>query len=191
MNKYLIKFIFAFATILGVSCASFKANKLPLVQESDFKSTKTEKIKVFSRWKYETTGADGAAWAAAHKSWFDKSILDSGCCELVEGPKEATLVVDGTAIDHNSPWLIIPIIINGASLTVIPFWQSITVDIKVSATKGNKTSTYALKDSFTYVSWLPMIFVYPFTGGATKNKEELFYNTYLNLVVQLKRDGHL
>ncbi len=191
MYRKFVSLALGILTILVSSCASFKANNLPAAQEIDYKAVKTDKIKVFSRWNYETTTADGAIWAAAHKSWFDKAIIESGCCVIVEGPKDATLVVDGTAVDHLNPWTIIPIIFNGASLTIIPFWQTIVVDIKVTANKGSKQSNYALNDSFTYVSWLPMIFVFPFTGGPTKNKEELFLNTYQNLVIQLKRDGNL
>lgn len=192
MKKLLFKSIVICICIVGLRCATFKANKLPLVQASDYVINKTERVKVFSRWKFESPpGIDPVSWAAIHKSWFDKAIVESGCCDLVEGPKDAQLVIDGIGFDDTSAWLVLPRLFNASSLTVIPFWQTISVDIKVSAVKGNKNSTYELKDSVTMVSWLPMIFVFPFTGSPTKNKEELFLNTYQTLVVRLKKDGYL
>ncbi|MCW7466545.1 hypothetical protein [Leptospira levettii] len=192
MMKVITKSVIILFLIFGFSCATFKGNKLPIVQHDEYLTNKKEKIKVFSRWKFESPpGIDPVSWAAIHKSWFDKAILESGCCDLVEGPKDAQLVIDGIGFDDTSAWLVIPRLFNASSLTVIPFWQTISVDIKVSVEKGNKNSTYELKDSVTMVSWLPMIFVFPFTGSPTKNKEELFLNTYQTLVVRLKKDGYL
>ena len=186
------KSIYAMIVILAFSCATFKGNKLPLVQHDEYINNKKEKVKVFSRWKFESPpGIDPVAWAAIHKSWFDRAVLESGCCDLVEGPKEAQLVIDGVGFDDTSAWLVLPRLFNASSLTIIPFWQTVSVDIKVSAVKGNKNSNYELKDSVTIVSWLPMIFVFPFTGGPTKNKEELLLNTYQTLVVNLRKDGYL
>lgn len=174
-----------------VNCASFRENNLPIAQDSDYKIVKNEKVKIFSRWTYNSTNPDAVLWAAAHKSWFDKAILESGCCTLVEGPKEANIVVDGNAYDHTNNWRVIPLILSSSTLTILPYWQTITVDIKVTANKGNKQSNYALKDSYTMVQWLPMIFVFPFTGTPNKNRDELFLNTYQNLVIQMKKDGTL
>lgn len=191
MNYYLSRFLFVFVTAWSVNCASFRANNLPVIQDNEYLTPKTSKIKVFSRWNYVTSANDGVLWAAAHKSWFDKAVIESGCCEIVESPKDAAIVLDGTATDHTSPGLMIPLIINASTLTIIPFWQTITADVKATATKGPKQTSYEVKDSFTYVSWLPMMFVYPFTGGAAKNKEELLHNTHKNLFVQMKKDGLL
>ncbi|TGM43503.1 hypothetical protein EHQ75_04860 [Leptospira levettii] len=178
--------------IFGFSCATFKANILPLVEKDEYLSNKKEKVKVFSRWKFESPpGIDPVSFTAIQKTWFERAIIESGCCDIVEGPKEAQLVIDGLGFDHTSPWLVLPRLFNASSLTVIPFWQTVTLDIKVTATKGSKIKDYELKDSVTMVSWLPMIFVFPFTGGPGKNKEELVLNTYQTLVVRLKKDGYL
>jgi hypothetical protein len=172
-------------------CASFRENNLPIAQDSDYKTVKTDKVKIFSRWNYDTTTQDGVLWAAAHKSWFDKAILESGCCIIVEGPKEANIVVDGTAFDRVNYLRIIPLILSSSTLTILPYWQTQTVDIKVTATKGNKQTNYVLNDSYTFLQWLPMIFVMPFTGTPNTNRDELFLNTYQNLVIQIKKDGTL
>ncbi|MCW7463194.1 hypothetical protein [Leptospira limi] len=187
-NSFLLTYSILF---FALNCASFRENNLPIAQESEYKTIKTEKIKVFSRWTYDTKEPDGVLWAAAHKSWFDKAILESGCCSLVEGPKEANLVVDGTAFDRVNHLRIIPLIFSASSLTLIPYWQTMTVDIKVTANKGNKQNKYELRDSFTMFQWLPMIFLMPFTGTPVTNRDFLFLNTYQNLVIQIKKDGLL
>lgn len=181
------------ATVLATGCASFQAHNLPVVQDSEYKVTSAEKVKVFSRWKVETKSSvvNQDAAAAIYKSAFENEIKKSGCCEIVEGPTEAILVVDGTAVDHSNAAALVPAVITGLSLYTIPSWVTQTIDIKVNAKSGDKSSTYQLKDSFTLVQWLPMMFAFPFTGGPGANGEELNANTYRNLIVQLKKDGYL
>ncbi|MCW7464063.1 hypothetical protein [Leptospira limi] len=184
--------LIVFSTLFVLNnCASFRENNLPIAQENDYKTIKTEKIKVFSRWTYNSTAPDAVLWAAAHKSWFDKAILESGCCSLVEGPKDANIVVDGTAYDRVNYLRTIPLILSSATLTILPYWQTMTVDIKVTVTKGNKQNNYELRDSYTMFQWLPMIVVMPFTGLPNTNRDELFLNTYQNLVIQMKKNGNL
>jgi uncharacterized protein YecA (UPF0149 family) len=63
-----------------------------------------------------------------------------------------------------------------------------TIDLNVKAESGNLTKSYKLDDSFTLVQWLPMLFAYPFTGGAASTRDEMYENTYKHLLVQLKND---
>ncbi|EMY62947.1 hypothetical protein [Leptospira terpstrae] len=172
-------------------CGSFRENNIPTVKESEYKSDKTEKIKVFSRWTYNSTAPDAIPRSDVHKRWFEKAILDSGCCIIVDKPTEATLVIDGAAFDRSHPLRIVPLFINIFTAMAIPYWATTTVDIQVAVNKGNKKYEYQLKDSFTMVQWLPMVFVFPFTGGPIKHRDELYINTYQALVVKIKKDGLL
>ncbi|GBF43505.1 hypothetical protein LPTSP2_28060 [Leptospira ellinghausenii] len=170
-------------------CASFRENNISMVKDSDYKANKAEKIKVFRKWKYQSNGPDAIPRADFHKSWFDKAMVDSGCCIIVEKPTEATLVVDGIAANHIHPMRDFFNLLSVATATVLPYWATTNVDIQVTVMKGNKKHEYKLKDSFTMVQWLPMIFVFPFTGTPIKNRDELYLNTYQELVVQMKKDG--
>lgn len=174
-------------------CAGFQAHNLPVAQDSEYKTVKTQKVKIFSRWKVESnsTLVNQDAAAAIYKSSFEKAVRESGCCDIVEGPAEAALVIDGTAVDHGNPAALIPAVITGLSLYTIPSWATQTVDLKVDAKSTAKSNSYQLTDSFTLVQWLPMMFAFPFKGGPIVNTETLNSNTYKNLVIKLKSDGYL
>lgn len=178
---------------LAAGCANFQAHKLPIVQDHEFRVANAGKVKIFSRWKVESssvlTNKDAAA--AIYKSAFEKEIRESGCCEIVEGPTEANLIVDGTAIDHADASVMLPAFITGFSLYTIPSWVTQEMDIKVKTSAGNKNSSYELNDSFTLVQWLPMMFAFPFTGGQEKNRQELHANTFRSLIVKLKKDAYI
>lgn len=181
------------ACILSSGCASFKANNLPVISDSDYNVSVPEKTKVFSRWSFDTTNiiVNKDAAAAVHKSAFEKAIQESGCCDIVEGPTEASVIIDGVVTDQSNSAALIPAMITGFSLYAIPSWVTETVDLKVNVEAKNKQSNYALNDSFMLVQWLPMVFAFPFTGGPIENGEELTSNTYRNLVVQLRDDKYL
>lgn len=193
MVKKIASLFVLFTVVLSSGCASFKAHNLPEVADSEYQISASEKTKVFSRWSFETTSSviNKDAAAAIHKSAFEKAVQESGCCEIVEGPTQADLVVDGTIKDHSDSAVLIPAVITGLSLYTIPSWVTETVDLKVSAESGDKKNSYELKDSFKMVQWLPMMFVFPFTGGPVKNSEELRSNTYKNLVLELRGDEFL
>ena len=176
--------------LITSGCASFKAQNIPEVLDNEYKVSKEDKVKVFSRWKFESTSSivNQDAAAAIHKSWFEKTVNQSGCCVLVEGPTEADLIIDGTLQDHSSSAALIPAFITGLSLYIIPSWVTGTIDLNVKAESGNLTKSYKLDDSFTLVQWLPMLFAYPFTGGAASTRDEMYENTYKHLLVQLKND---
>lgn len=192
MYSNLKKIAVASIVVLVTGCASFQAHNLPMVKEAEYKVMAPQKTKVFSRWKVETTSTivNRDAAAAVYKSAFEKELKESGCCDLVEGPTEAQLVIDGTAIDHSNAGALIPAFITGLSLYTIPSWATQTIDIKVNVKSGDKTHDYQLNDSFKLVQWLPMMFAFPFTGGPIVNGQQLSTNTYRNLIVQLKRDGY-
>lgn len=190
MFKKVVGLILVSVFLVTSGCASFKANNIPEVLDNDYKISKTEKVKVFSRWKFETTSSiiNKDAAAAIHKSSFEKAVNESGCCDLVEGPTEASLIIDGTVVDHSNSAALIPAFITGLSLYTIPSWVTQTIDLRVNAEAGSQTKSYELNDSFTLVQWLPMLFAFPFTGGPAANGEQMNENTYKHLIVQLKND---
>tara|TARA_R110001592_G_scaffold52511_14_gene160739 strand:+ start:11271 stop:11852 length:582 start_codon:yes stop_codon:yes gene_type:complete len=193
MFKKFVGLVFIAICLVASGCASFKANNIPEVSDSEFKMVTNEKVKVFTRWKFETTSSiiNKDAAAAIHKSAFEKVVNQSGCCDLVEGPTEANLIIDGTVVDHSSSAALIPAFITGLSLYTIPSWVTQTLDVTVKAEAGELQKNYQLNDSFTLVQWLPMLFAFPFTGGPVQNGEDLNENTYKHLIVQLKNDNML
>lgn len=183
------------AVLMTSGCASFKANNLPVVDQSKMMVKNTNKTKVFSRWSIVSDDASvseqlKSAGAAVHKSYFETAIKESDCCILVEGPTEADIIVDGKAFNENNAAALIPAFITGLSLYTIPSWVTAKIHIEVKAESGSLKKTYDLSDSFTLVQWLPMIFALPFTGGPIENGKAVDLNTYRNLVVNMTSDGY-
>lgn len=183
------------AALMTSGCASFKANNLPVVDQSKMMVKNTNKTKVFSRWSIVSDDASvseqlKSAGAAVHKSYFETAIKESDCCILVEGPTEADIIVDGKAFNENNAAALIPAFITGLSLYTIPSWVTAKIHIEVKAESGSLKKTYDLSDSFTLVQWLPMIFALPFTGGPIENGKAVDLNTYRNLVVNMTSDGY-
>lgn len=178
------------ACILTSGCASFQANNLPEISRDANRIKASEKTRVYSRWETESSRSIPAeiAVASVNQYSFEMAILDSGCCTIVESATQADLIVDGVAVDHTNPAVIIPALITGLSLFIIPSWATDTVDIKVTATADDRSEYYELDDSVTVVQWLPMAFAFPFTGGPVKNVKQLRENTYRTLVSRLKDD---
>jgi hypothetical protein len=193
MYAHLKKVTFLPTAFLVASCAGFQAHNLPIAQDTEYKSAKHEKIKLFSRWKIEAASSlvNQDIATTMYKKSFDKAIIESGCCDIVESPTEAALVIDVTAVDHSNAAALVPAVITGLSLYTIPSWVTQTIDLKVNAKSGHKENSYQLNDSFTLVQWLPMAFAFPFKGGPMANTDELNSNTYKNLIIQLKNDGYL
>lgn len=193
MHSNIGKVFIVSGAILLAGCAGFQENKLRAIPDSEYVVNNAKKVKVFNRWKVEGAGSliNKDAAAALYKKSFEKALTESGCCDIVEGPTEATLVIDGTAIDHSNAAALVPAVITGLSLYTIPSWVTQEIDIRVDATSGTMKDKYQVNDSFTLVQWLPMMFAFPFTGGPVQNTEDLNSRTYKNLIVQLKNSGYL
>lgn len=193
MLEKFIKSIIITAAIGLSGCAAFQANNLPDLSNVDRIVPVSTKTRIFSRWDFNTSKSEEirAATAAIHKKDFEKAILASGCCEVVESLSDASLVISGEVMDHSSSAVLIPAVITGISLYTIPSWVTEKIDITVLAESGNKSLNYELEDSFKLVQWLPMAFAFPFTGGPIKNSERLRENTYNNLVYRLREDGFI
>jgi hypothetical protein len=193
MSKHYKNTAFLPIALIISGCAGFQAHKLPVAQDTEYKSTKSEKVKIFSRWKIESTGSlvNQDIAAAMYKKSFEKAVTESGCCDIVESPSEAALIIDGIAVDHSNAAALVPAAITGLSLYTIPSWVTQTIDLKINAKSRQRENSYQLTDSFTLVQWLPMAFAFPFKGGPMANTDELNSNTYKNLIIRLKQDSYL
>jgi hypothetical protein len=182
--------------LLTSGCAGFKAHELPDVDSRSLTFNSANKTKVFSRWSVEsdsTLGGDTAKamGSAVQKKYFDDAIKATNCCILVEGPSEASVIVDGKFINETSSAAMIPAVITGLSLYTIPSWVTSKVHISVQAKNSSISKSYDLKDSMTLVQWLPMLVVLPFTGNPIQAERQVFENTYKTLVLSMKKDGLL
>jgi len=177
-------------------CAAFPGNNLPQVGSDALLVSPAKKTRVFSRWSVESQSSTlneqvKIAQAALSKKAFDDALSNSGCCQIVEGPAEADLVVDGRAFNESNPAAMIPAFITGLSLYTIPSWVTARVHISAEAKRGLAARSYELQDSMTMVQWLPMIFAMPFSDNPIKAEKQMAENTYNTLVLKMKDDGLL
>jgi hypothetical protein len=187
--------LFAVAGMLVVlqGCAGFNANNIDQVSTDQLRTASTKKVKVFSRWAFNTDSSNtqtSAAHAAIYKKRFEEVLATADCCTVVEGPTEADLIVDGTGHDENSKAAVIPAFITGLSLFTIPSWITINFHVTANAQKGAVKRTYDVSDSMTMVQWLPMALAFPFANPFPMEKE-LGDNAIRNLILKMKQDALL
>ncbi|MDB5813710.1 MAG: hypothetical protein JWM03_1759 [Rhodocyclales bacterium] len=174
-------------------CAGFPANNIAKVSPEQLRPASDKKVKIFSRWKFDTDSSNealNAANSAIYKKRFEENLDASNCCIVVEGPTEADVIVDGTAHDENSKAAIIPALITGFSLYTIPSWVTITFHITANAEKGGVKHSYDVSDSLTMVQWLPMALAFPFANPFPMEKE-LGNNVFRTVIFKMKQDGIL
>lgn len=186
---------FAVAGMLIVlqGCAGFNANQIDKVNADQLRTASVKKVKVFSRWSFNTDSSNAqlnAANAAIYKKRFEEVLAAADCCSVVEGPTEADLIVDGTGHDENSKTALIPALITGFSLYTIPSWVTINFHVTANAQKGAVKRTYDVSDSMTMVQWLPMALAFPFANPFPMEKE-LGDNAIRNLILKMKQDALL
>lgn len=189
---------FSFFAVTGMlvvlqGCAGFNANNLDRVGADQLRTASANKVKVFSRWDFKTDSSNAqlnAANAAIYKKRFEEMLAAADCCNVVEGPTEADLIVDGTAHDENSKAAIIPALITGFSLYTIPSWVTVNFHVTANAQKGTVKRTYDVSDSMTMVQWLPMALAFPFANPFPMEKE-LGDNAIRNLILKMKQDALL
>lgn len=192
-NKFLGAILISSSIALS-GCAGFKANTLKPVDDSKFVKNSNTKTKIFTRWEFESSSIAkndqaNAMLVAMHKKYFEDALRGSNCCQTVESPAEADLVVDGKTYDENSRAAIIPAMITGFSLFTIPSWATATIHISATAKSEGLSKSYDLQDSMKMVQWLPMIFAMPFADNPIKAEKQVIENTYKTLVMNMQDDG--
>lgn len=107
---------------------------------------------------------------------------------LSKNDPEADIRVDVTLTNKGNPVALIPAIITGASLYIIPSWA--TDEFEVIAyveRKDGLKKQYKMEDSATLVQWLPMMFAFPFNNFSVV--PEVRKNMYKKVLFDMERDG--
>lgn len=192
-NNKIVLTVAAVTLSLLSGCAAFKDNNLPIVNEADLLSTPDIKTKVFTRWSIDTdaelTDTQKAMHSAASKERFEEILKGSDCCNIVEGPSEADVVVTGKTYIEDHSDAMAAALLTGLSLYTIPSWMTITPKVSAEVISGETKHIYSFHDSMTMVQWLPMIFALPFTGNPITEGEKMENNIFKNLLLNIQNDG--
>ncbi len=178
------------------SCLTVTADHLEKISPSQLKTKNVQKVKIFSRWSADVSvdfqkEQVEVMKAALYKHAFEKNLKSLDCCQLVEGPTEADVIVEGKAFEDPQTWSLFFALLTGVTLYIVPSWAKgeINMEVKVSE-KGNERS-YKLYDSFTLVQWLPFIVAVPFQPSLSNVADTMTENAYFNLLSKMQKDGFL
>lgn len=100
----------------------------------------------------------------------------------------ADVKIDFSLTNSGNPAAMIPAIITGLSLYIIPSWATENIELKAKVeSKSGKKKTYTLNDTTKLVQWLPMAFLY--SSNSMSVIPEVRKNMYRNLLSKMERDG--
>ena len=179
-----------------MGCASFSRHNLPEVGEFPQLSPEAKKptatVGFSSEMDLFGKQAHPENARAALEAEFVEILRGSGYFATVEkgtGGKDLALTVH--LVDSGSPAAMVPAMLTGLSLYVIPSWATDRYEIlcKEKAHDG-KQHEYKLEDSATLVQWLPMVLAFPF-NMPTKVPVGLRKNMYKNVILKMQEDGVL
>ena len=186
IKSFIILSLFSLLT----SCAVFKGNQVVPVTLSQIKSdTKKPSLSYFLS-VYNDSGEETKAndnQLSIIEGEFINTLKESGYFSRISvNDSEADIKLDIKLTITSNPAALIPAVITGLSLYIIPSWATykFTVDARVD-NKGNYQK-YQLSDSATLVQWLPMIFVLPFQNF--NNITEVRKNIYNALIIKMQKD---
>jgi hypothetical protein len=151
-------------------------------------------VRVFSRWTFAPRGSLDAgeivAFGVEQKERFDRALLATGCCTIVDSTGEADVVLEGTYYGQDSPLSGVLAAVSLASLSVIPAVLPESTRISALARAGPRRHSYDVEDSMLGVIWLPLIVMTPF-ANAVQMAKDIDQNVRLTLIERMKRDGLL
>ncbi|MCF7864177.1 MAG: hypothetical protein K9L89_05250 [Kiritimatiellales bacterium] len=183
------------ATTMLTGCASFSRNQLPAVgnlQRAPFNAQKVDATYSFSA-GMELFGKQEFPenTKAMLKKEFTGVMKDSGCFASLSAGAQGGMHMDVRLVNSGSASAMIPAVITGLSLYIIPSWATDHYDATVTVMPPDgRERTYKLGDAMTTVQWLPMIVVAPFKNLVGVS-EDVRVNIWKNLVVRMQKDGLL
>ena len=171
-------------------CASFPGNKLqqvssfPPLNEVEKKKTVTYAL-----------AAETDLFGKSHNP-LSRSIAENELADVIRESEYFTtwgsgingeVAIDAKFVNSGDPASIIPAIITGLTLYIVPSWatDTFTLTAKVKTQEGKEYS-YILEDTSTLVQWLPMIFV---PGNIIEVPLSVRKNIWKNLILKMRQDG--
>lgn len=102
--------------------------------------------------------------------------------------KKADIQLEVKLTNSGDPAAIVPAVITGLSLFIIPSWATDNFNLVATAErKDGLKKEYVLADSTKIVQWLPMIFVFPFNNFSVI--PDVRKNMYRKVLADMKDDG--
>lgn len=181
--------VIAISTVCSSGCATFRAHDLPTVPQHALHTAKPDKTRVYSEWRMAAANDAFSQdyYADFHRTAFEKTLAESGCCQIVATEAQAQVTIRGVV---NSQSNVLDLFIHPmpALLFLLPGWKTGKIDLHITAQNHSDQNLYKLQDSFTVVHWLPLILLHPFNDDPARAAYEMESNAYRYLVLTLKND---
>ncbi|NJC88437.1 MAG: hypothetical protein FIB02_07895 [Desulfuromonas sp.] len=179
-----------FVVIQG--CACFPGNKLPQVDSfpplGEEEKKKTVSYSLSAETEMFGRSSNPLARAVVENELAD-AIRESGYFTTWGSGINGEVTIDAQFVNAGDPAALIPAIITGLSLYIIPSWVTdefiLTATVK---TQDGKEYSYKLEDESKLVQWLPMAVV---PGGMLEVPLSVRKNIWKNLIIRMRQDGVL
>lgn len=174
-------------------CAIFEGGNVPKTTLTDYADDGTLKPSI----SYKCS-AKGGLFSTSESSDTGQSVIEGELLTVLvssdyfgsisQDDPSADISMDVTLTNTANPLAMIPAVITGLSLYLIPSWATDNFEVvaKVKRQDGF-TKEYTLIDSTTLVQWLPMVFAFP--ANNFSQIPEVRKNMYRKLLSDMQKDG--
>ncbi len=179
-----------------VGCAGFRgSDALPSVDPTTLQSSPATPARVYTRWTFAPGGLGFdpervLALGVESKERFDRALLATGCCTIVDTTEQADLVVEGTYHGQDLDLAELGSVLSSATLTVLPAWANLRYRLSARALAASRRHDYDVRDSLLAIKWLPLIVATP-VAHPVDLAQEVQTNVLLTLIQRMKSDGLL
>lgn len=184
-------YLFLTCAVLLTGCAGFKNNNIATIGDDPFPKTNSNKPRIFYRVIYDSNMGLGSKTLSenAQEGEFIRAVRNSECCTVTTDETNSDVQVRVSISKYEPPLALIPAAITGFSFYTIPSWGTLQYTFNANVvTRNGQLHNYVVKDSWTLVQWLPMIFAFPFATPPDA-EEEVLRNMHKFLLYSLKTDG--
>lgn len=189
-----MKRVLAVLLVVIVSgCAVFDGGKIPKTTLSAYEVNGAAKLTL----SYSSVAMGGLlstkALPETGQSIIEGELLSvlesSGYFErIAKRDGAADVSIDVTLTNTGNPAAMVPAVITGLSLYIIPSWATDNFNLVAKvARKDGLEKEYTLADSATIVQWLPMMFVFPAKNFSVF--PELRKNMFRKVLSDMENDG--
>lgn len=172
-------------------CVVVRDGHAPLVHPAAQPLPLSTRLKVFSEWRIAPTR--GVAFEAAqdgpvYNEWFQRVVLETGCCTWVNREEEADLIISGQYRPDALPPLaasVTPLLVL-ASVPVTHV-QDVNVRVQVFDRRHQRHTQHEASEQVFTAGWLPFVLLMPWLSPG----QDDHLNPMRKLVLSLQQQGLL
>lgn len=190
MRRLCSVFVVFTLSLIFSGCAGFANNNLGTIPENTPPPENEKKVKIYFDVDYKANMdmRSAKSFEDSRVGNFTDLIKKSNCCSMTTDENEADINLSLEIERYENPAALLAAFLTGFSLYTIPSWATYSYTYEATVIDRNKTKhRYEMKDSWTLVQWLPMIFAFPMNMPGDVDEKTLT-NLDKHLVIKLRED---